>query len=68
MYGNVTIASRPFYIAEVSGKLVAITVSGVGMVNAAMTTQNVIDHVNPKAIVFTGAQGYSVQLPRKCTA
>ncbi len=40
-----------------SGKQVVVAESGVGMTNAAMTTQKLIDQFHPRAVLFTGIAG-----------
>ena len=52
-----TILGRPVYSGELSGKNIAIAESGVGMTNAAMTAQRLIDEYRPGAIIFTGIAG-----------
>lgn len=42
---------------EIEGKPVVLLLSGISMVNAAMTTQFVLDHFNVKRIVFSGIAG-----------
>jgi adenosylhomocysteine nucleosidase len=48
---------RAFWIGELAGKEVIVVNSGVGMTNAAMTTQLLIDRFKPKQIIFTGICG-----------
>ncbi|HVP36074.1 MAG TPA: 5'-methylthioadenosine/S-adenosylhomocysteine nucleosidase [Terriglobales bacterium] len=48
---------RIFWIGKLEGKEVIIVNSGVGMTNAAMTTQLLIDKYNPEEIIFTGICG-----------
>jgi adenosylhomocysteine nucleosidase len=48
---------RIFWIGKLEGKDVIIVNSGVGMTNAAMTTQLLIDKYNPEEIIFTGICG-----------
>ncbi len=48
---------RVFWIGEISGKDVIVVNSDVGMTNAAMTTQLLIDEFNPRQIIFTGICG-----------
>lgn len=42
---------------EIEGKPVVLLLSGISMVNAAMTTQFVLDHFTIKRIVFSGIAG-----------
>lgn len=52
-----TYASTVFTIGMLEGKPVALLLSGVSMVNAAMNTQLALDHFNVRAIVFSGIAG-----------
>jgi len=60
---SVFVKGRIFWIGKLStgsvgvGKEVIIVNSGVGMTNAAMTTQLLIDRYNPEEIIFTGICG-----------
>ena len=51
------IHGRRFVTGKLAGKDVVLFLSGVSMVNAAMTTQQAIDHFNISAIVFSGIAG-----------
>jgi adenosylhomocysteine nucleosidase len=42
---------------EIEGKPVVVYLSGISMINAAMTTQFVIDHFSIKRILFSGISG-----------
>lgn len=48
-----------FTTGTMAGKQVVLYLSGVSMVNAAMTTQMAADHYNLRAIVFSGIAGGS---------
>jgi adenosylhomocysteine nucleosidase len=48
---------RVFWIGKLEGKDVIAVNSDVGMTNAAMTTQLLIDKFKPKEIIFTGICG-----------
>ncbi len=48
---------RVFWIGKVADKEVIVVNSDVGMTNAAMTTQLLIDRFKPKEIIFTGICG-----------
>ncbi len=48
---------RVFWIGKITGKEVIVVNSDVGMTNAAMTTQLLIDRFKPKQIIFTGICG-----------
>ncbi|MGE5775592.1 MAG: 5'-methylthioadenosine/S-adenosylhomocysteine nucleosidase [Chloroflexota bacterium] len=51
------INGRTYYIGELAGKDVVLVLSGVSMVNAAMTAQTVLDHFEVSGIVFSGIAG-----------
>jgi adenosylhomocysteine nucleosidase len=42
---------------EIEGKPVVLFLSGISMINAAMTTQIVVDHFSIKRLVFSGISG-----------
>jgi adenosylhomocysteine nucleosidase len=46
-----------FILGKLGGKDVALFLSGVSMVNAAMTTQLALDHLEIRGIVFSGIAG-----------
>ncbi|MCK4404651.1 MAG: 5'-methylthioadenosine/S-adenosylhomocysteine nucleosidase [candidate division Zixibacteria bacterium] len=48
---------RVFWIGKIADKEVIVVNSDVGMTNAAMTTQLLIDRFKPKQIIFTGICG-----------
>lgn len=48
---------RTFYVGDLAGNDVVLFLSGVSMVNAAMTTQTALDHFNVSGIVFSGIAG-----------
>jgi adenosylhomocysteine nucleosidase len=48
---------RVFWIGKIADKDVIVVNSDVGMTNAAMTTQLLIDKFKPKEIIFTGICG-----------
>jgi adenosylhomocysteine nucleosidase len=48
---------RKVYQGTLSGKPIVLAESGVGMTNAAMTTQHLIDSYQPQAVVFSGIAG-----------
>jgi len=47
----------PFIVGRLRGQPVVVAETGVGKVNAAMTTTLLIDHYHPAEIVFTGIAG-----------
>ena len=51
------INGRTYYLGELAGKDVLLVLSGVSMVNAALTAQTVIDHFDVSGIVFSGIAG-----------
>lgn len=46
-----------FVVGELEGRAVVLGETGVGKVNAAMTTTLLIDHFRPKEVIFTGIAG-----------
>lgn len=46
-----------FIRGELSGKNVVIAYTGIGKVNAAMTTTLILEHYNPSQVIFTGIAG-----------
>ncbi|GGI70035.1 5'-methylthioadenosine/S-adenosylhomocysteine nucleosidase [Shewanella hanedai] len=52
-----TIAKNTYYTGQIQGKPVVVTRSGVGKVNAAITTYVLINHFNSSSIIFTGIAG-----------
>lgn len=52
-----TINGTEFVTGQLGDKEVVLFLSGVSMVNAAMTTQLAVDHFDIKAIVFSGIAG-----------
>jgi adenosylhomocysteine nucleosidase len=52
-----TIQQVRFIEAELSGKKVVIAQTGIGKVNAAITTTLMIEHYMPREIIFTGIAG-----------
>ncbi|EGU42391.1 putative 5'-methylthioadenosine/S-adenosylhomocy steine nuclosidase [Vibrio ichthyoenteri ATCC 700023] len=53
------IGSHTFYTGEIEGKEVIVTKSGVGKVNAAMTTTLLIQSFGVEQLIFTGIAGAS---------
>jgi adenosylhomocysteine nucleosidase len=51
------IADVTYIVGKLEGKDVVLFLSGVSMVNAAMTTQGAIDHFKIRRIVFSGIAG-----------
>lgn len=52
-----TIAKMKYICGEINGKKVVMTECGIGKVNAAMSTQVMIDHYNPQVIINSGIAG-----------
>lgn len=52
-----TALGRAIRVGQISGKAVVLAESGVGMTNAAMTTQHLLDRYQPAAVVFSGIAG-----------
>jgi len=51
------INGRSYHVGELGGNEVVLFMSGVSMVNAAMSTQTALDHFNINGIVFSGIAG-----------
>lgn len=54
---SLNINGRTFWRGRLQGKNVVVVESGVGMTNAAMITQLLIDKYSPEKIIFTGICG-----------
>lgn len=54
---TVALNGRTVYIGTLADHKVVMTLSGVSMVNAAMTTQAILDHFRIEKIVFSGIAG-----------
>ncbi len=52
-----TLLGHAVWFGQLSGKKVIVAESGVGMTNAAMTTQFLIDKFSPRGLLFTGIAG-----------
>lgn len=51
------INGRKYYLGHLAGHEVVLLLSGVSIVNATMTTQNLLDHFAIREIVFSGIAG-----------
>ncbi len=51
------INGRTYHLGRMAGHDIVMLTTGVSMVNAAMTTQTVLDHFNVTTIVFSGIAG-----------
>jgi adenosylhomocysteine nucleosidase len=63
------ILGRAVQIGTMNGKQIVLAESGVGMTNAAMTTQELISRFHPRGLVFSGIAGAidsSVQIGDLC--
>src|SRR4051812_9813295 len=54
---TVTIEKRSFYRGKLGGREVVIAPSGIGKVNAAVTTTLLLEHFKPAEVLFTGIAG-----------
>jgi adenosylhomocysteine nucleosidase len=54
---SLNLTGRIFWEGKLQGKDVVVVESGVGMTNAAMITQLLIDRYSPEKIIFTGICG-----------
>ena len=52
-----TIAKMKYICGDINGKKVVMTECGIGKVNAAMSTQVMIDHYSPDVIINSGIAG-----------
>ncbi|MEW6412081.1 MAG: 5'-methylthioadenosine/S-adenosylhomocysteine nucleosidase [Candidatus Zixiibacteriota bacterium] len=52
-----TLLNRAVSVGTVGGKNIVLAELGIGMTNAAMTTQKMLDYYRPKAVVLTGIAG-----------
>jgi adenosylhomocysteine nucleosidase len=52
-----TVLGRTAHIGKLSGKDIVLAESGIGMTNAAMTVQKMINKYNPIAVIFSGIAG-----------
>lgn len=52
-----TLLGRPVLEETLAGRGIVLAESGVGMTNAAMTTQMLIDRFHPRILLFTGIAG-----------
>ena len=48
---------REVYTGVLSGQPIILAESGIGMNNASMTAQKMVDEYNPKAVIFSGIAG-----------
>ena len=55
--GTRVVNGRTWYFGRLAGQEVVLLLSGVSMVNAAMTTQALLDQVPVRALVFSGIAG-----------
>jgi len=54
---RVEIDGRPVLLGRLAGQPVALTLTGIGLVNAAAATEALIAHLDLSAIVFSGVAG-----------
>jgi adenosylhomocysteine nucleosidase len=54
---EVVLAGITFYSGQIEARPVVLVKSGIGKVNAAMTTALLIEHFKPAQIIFTGIAG-----------
>ena len=52
-----TVLGREVILGTVSGQFIVLAETGVGMTNAAMTTQAMIDRYSPRCLLLTGIAG-----------
>ncbi len=51
------IADKPAFLGNICGKDIILAISGIGKVNAALTTQAIIDKFSPEYIINFGTAG-----------
>ena len=54
---SMAVLGRKVYAGRLADKDIVLAESGVGMTNAAMMAQHLIDRFNPRAVIFTGIAG-----------
>ena len=54
---EIKIGQLVFYTGKINNRDIVLSLSGIGSVNAAITTTVLINHFNVKSIVFTGVSG-----------
>lgn len=54
---TVRIANSDFYVGEIEGKEVVVLKSGIGKVNAALSTTILFERYNPDLVINTGSAG-----------
>ena len=52
-----TIMGMKFLVGKLKGRSIVLAQTGVGKVNAAMTTTLILDHFQPTEVIFTGIAG-----------
>ena len=52
-----TIIGMKFLVGKLKGRSIVLAQTGVGKVNAAMTTTLILDHFQPTEVIFTGIAG-----------
>jgi len=52
-----TVLGRPVHIGTIYDRNIVLAESGVGLTNAAMTTQTLLDRYHPLRVIFTGIAG-----------
>ena len=52
-----TIEGIPFVTGKLGGRQVVLALTGIGKVNAAMTTTLLLEHFRPEEVLFTGIAG-----------
>jgi len=53
----VVVNGRSVYLGTLNGNQVAMTLSGTSMINAAMSTQALLDHLTVERVVYSGISG-----------
>lgn len=56
-YQETTIAGTPFYQGKLAGQDIVLLQSGIGKVNAALSTAILLNHFQPDVVINTGSAG-----------
>jgi len=59
---RIDIDGRPVLVGRLAGQPVLLTLSGIGLVNAAAATEALLAHLDVSAIVFSGVAGSSSRI------
>jgi adenosylhomocysteine nucleosidase len=57
LYGYTDIKGRRYFLCVYDHRFIVYVICGIGITNATMTTQNMIDIFKPKLLIFSGIAG-----------